>query len=71
MTSQPVTNMYSMLEFFVHWIKDGMYDFHHLPFSMKADLSESQLGIIYNLPENPVFKGMYVSSIFRVFRLCI
>ena len=30
--------LYSTLELFVNWVKDGMYDFHQLPFVMKQQL---------------------------------
>ena len=49
--------MYSMLEFFVQWVKDGMYDFHHLPFVMKRTLSDSQRDCIRKIPNHPDFKG--------------
>ena len=30
--------LYSTLELFVNWVKDGVYDFHQLPFAMKKRL---------------------------------
>jgi len=35
--------LYSTLELFVQWIKDGTYDFHHLPLVMKKHLDDSDL----------------------------
>ena len=57
MIAKKVPNIYAMLEVFVQWIKDGMYDFHHLPFMMKADLSDSQKATIQSIPEDPHFRG--------------
>ena len=35
--------LYSTLELFVHWIQDGIYDFHHLPLVMKKHLEDRDI----------------------------
>ena len=35
----PTTIVFSCLQLFIQWLKDGMYDFHTLPFALKTHLS--------------------------------
>ena len=48
--------LYSTLELFVQWIKDGTYDFHHLPLVMKKHLDGTDLENLQKIPV--MFEGM-------------
>jgi len=41
--------LYSTLELFVQWIKDGVYDFHHFPLVMKKHLDATDLEKLWNV----------------------
>ena len=44
--------LYSTLEQFVNWVKDGMYDFHQLPFVMKKHLEPEDKEVLSMLDTN-------------------
>ena len=44
--------LYSTMELFVNWVKDGIYDFHELPFVMKKHLEPEDEEVLDKLDTN-------------------
>ena len=42
---------FSMLNLFIDWVKNGVYNFHYLPLNMKVRLSKQIVDNIDNLPK--------------------
>ena len=55
LSSTKLPFLFSTLEFFVEWIKEGFYDFSSLPMVIKVDLAEDDLTKLEQIPiEYPV-----------------
>ena len=55
LSSINLSNLFSTLELFVEWVKEGLYDFCSLPMALKIQLSEDDLAAIENIP--PRYNG--------------
>ncbi len=53
-----VPHLYSTLELFVQWVKDGMYDFHRLPYAMKRHISEEDKLKLQGLQSSRHYAGV-------------
>lgn len=42
---------FSMLNLFIDWVKNGVYNFHYLPLNMKVRLNKQIVDNIDNLPK--------------------
>ena len=58
--------IHSTLELFLTWIKDGMYNFNHVPYTLKTDLREE---VVKAIP--PHYQGMQSNLIWYGFRSVI
>ena len=47
----PTVVVFSCLQKFIQWLKDGMYDFHTLPFTLKTHLSSEDQEALLQIPE--------------------
>ncbi len=52
--------LYSTLELFIQWIKDGTYDFHRLPIAMKRHLNEEDKQILEEVVNSQHYAGGYI-----------
>ena len=46
----PLPSLFSCLQLFASWIRDGVYDFATLPFRVKTNLSSQDLQLIQKVP---------------------
>ena len=46
----PTVMVFTCLQLFIQWLKDGMYDFHTLPFTLKSHLSPNDLDALRLVP---------------------
>ena len=46
----PLSSLFSCLQLFTSWVKDGVYDFAALPFGLKSCLSSQDLQSIEQIP---------------------
>ena len=47
----PTVMVFSCLQKFIQWLKDGMYDFHTLPFTLKTHLPLEDQEALLQIPE--------------------
>ena len=48
--SLPTAMVFTCLQLFIQWLKDGMYDFHTLPFTLKTHLSPEDQEALLQIP---------------------
>ena len=48
--SLPTAMVFTCLKLFIQWLKDGMYDFHTLPFTLKTHLSPEDQEALLQIP---------------------
>ena len=46
----PLPSLFSCLQLFASWVRDGVYDFATLPFGVKTNLSSQDLQLIQKVP---------------------
>ena len=54
-----IKHVHSMWKLFIGWIKDCVYNFHHLPIVMKVHLSEEDMDTLQKLAIAKECDGMY------------
>lgn len=58
-----------MLNLFIDWVKNGVYNFHYLPLNMKVRLSKQIVDNIDNLPKK--YEGQYIQILEYVLWACV
>ena len=46
----PLSSLFSCLQLFASWVRDGVYDFADLPFGVKTQMSDQDLQTIQQIP---------------------
>ena len=60
-----IAMLFSSFKLLIQWLKDGVYDFHTLPFTLKAHLTKNDHEALLKIPAE--WKGGMFCDVFPVY----